>query len=73
MSRLIGVEFPDKNSVLTSIQIDFMKPSYPQDKLIFEANLVNKSDSTKALEFKCNILRNQKILCRGIVNAIWIP
>ena len=73
MSRLIGEELPDKNAVLTSIQIDFMKPSHPQDKLIFEANLVNKSDSTKALEFKCNILRNQKILCRGIVNAIWIP
>ena len=73
MSRLIGEELPDKNTVLTGVQIDFIKPSYPEDKLIFEANLVTKSDSTNALVFKCNILRDKKILCRGIVNAQWIP
>jgi len=73
MSRLIGQELPDKNAVLTGIQIDFIKPSYPEDKLIFEANLITKSDSTNALEFKCNILRDQKTLCRATVKAVWLP
>ena len=73
MSRLIGQELPDKNAVLTGIQIDFIKPSYPGDKLIFEANLITKSDSTNALEFKCNILRDQKTLCRATVKAVWLP
>ena len=73
MSRLIGQELPDKNAVLTGIQIDFMKPSYPGDKLIFKADLIIKSDSTHALEFKCNISRDQKILCSGIVKALWLP
>jgi len=72
MSRLIGQELPDKNTVLTGIQIDFMKPSYPGEKLIFEAHLFTKSDSTNALEFKCNISRDQKILCRGMVKAVWM-
>ena len=73
MSRLIGQELPDKNSILTSIKIDFMMPCFVNDQLIFGADLVNKSNATYALEFKCSISRNRKIMCRGIVNAIWRP
>jgi acyl dehydratase len=71
MSRLIGQELPDKDAILTSISIEFNRPCFAQDKLFFEAELVNKSDATCALEFKCNISRGGQILCRGIVNAIW--
>ena len=35
MSRLIGQELPDKNSILTSIKIDFMMPCFANDQLIF--------------------------------------
>jgi 3-hydroxybutyryl-CoA dehydratase len=71
MSRLIGQELPDQNAMLTGIQIDFMQPSFPGDELIFSADLITKSDATSALEFKCLISRDKKILCRGIVSAVW--
>lgn len=73
MSRLIGQELPDKNVIMTGIQMDFMKPSFPEDRLFFSADLINKSDSTFSLEFKCDILRDQEKLCRGKVKALWIP
>ena len=70
-SRLIGQELPDQNAILTGIQMDFIQPSFPDDELIFEADLITKSDSTHSLEFKCLISRDKKILCRGLVSAIW--
>ena len=73
MSRLIGQELPDKNAILTGIQMDFIKPCFPDNELIFEADLVSKSDAAYALEFKCQITREKKILCRGKVSAVWRP
>jgi len=73
MSRLIGQELPDRNAILTSIQMDFMAPCFPDENLIFTANLINKSNATHALEFKCHILRDKKIMCRGKVEAVWRP
>lgn len=73
MSRLIGQELPDKNAILTSIKVDFIKPCYPEDKLFFSATLLTKSESTKGLEFDCNISLNHKTLCKGKLEAIWKP
>jgi len=73
MSRLIGQELPDKNAILTNIQMDFMLPCFPYDELIFRAELMNKSEATYALEFKCCISKDGKTMCRGIVSAIWRP
>lgn len=71
MSRLIGQELPDKNSILTGIQMNFILPCFPDDQLLFGADLINKSESTHAIDFKCFISKNGKTLCRGMVNAIW--
>lgn len=73
VSRLIGKELPDNNSIFTGVQMNFIKPCFPDDELIFSSNLINKSDSTYALEFDCKILRKLEILCRGKVEAIWKP
>ena len=73
MSRLIGQELPDKHAVLSGIHMEFNRPSFPEDALIFEAKLINKSDATFVLEFKCHISRSDEILCRGKANAIWRP
>ena len=73
MSRLIGQELPDQNAILTGVQIDFMKPSFPGEKLMFDANLVMKSNATYALDSKCQISRDNKTLCRGRVKAVWLP
>lgn len=71
MSRLIGQELPDQHAILTGIQMDFIQPSFPDDELLFDAELVMKSDATHALEFKCRIIRSNETLCRGRVTAIW--
>jgi 3-hydroxybutyryl-CoA dehydratase len=73
MSRLIGQELPDKNSILTNIKMDFVSPCFPDEKLIFTAKMINLSDSTYSFEFKCSILRESQILCRGMVGAVWRP
>jgi 3-hydroxybutyryl-CoA dehydratase len=72
-SRLVGQELPDKNAILTGIQINFMLPCFPDDQLIFGADLINKSEATYALEFKCSVSRDGIAMCRGIVNALWRP
>ncbi len=73
ISRLIGQELPDKNAMLISVQMDFILPCYPEDKLTFGADLINKSDATHSLEFKCCILMGRKTMCRGLVSAVWRP
>jgi acyl dehydratase len=73
MSRLIGQELPDNNAMLIGIQMDFISPCYPDDKLIFGADLINKSDATHSLEFKCHIFMDRKTLCRGLASAVWRP
>ena len=71
ISRLIGEELPDKNSILTGLTIDFFQPCYIDENLTFKAILSFKSDSTKALEFKYRISNQDKLLCKGKVNSIW--
>lgn len=73
MSRLIGEELPDKHSMLTSIKMEFLNPCLLNEPLIFFAELTEKSDATSFLEFKCKILNNHVISCRGSVNAVWRP
>jgi len=73
MSRLIGQEMPDKNAILTGIQMDFMLPCFPDDELIFSANLFDRSEAAHALNFKCRISRDGITMCRGMVSAIWRP
>ena len=72
-SRLIGEELPDRHSILTNINMEFISPGFAEDDLEFEAILVRKSDSTSSLEFKCRIFfaLDGKTLCRGTVGAIW--
>lgn len=73
MSRLIGEEMPDKNSIIISIQMDFLLPCFPGDKLIFTSNLTSKSNSTNTYRCKCKIIRDEKTMCKGTVEAIWKP
>jgi len=73
MSRLVGQELPDNNAILTGVKMDFLGPCFPGESLVFAAELVNKSDSTLALDFKCRVLRGEKLLCRGTVSAVWMP
>lgn len=73
MSRLIGEEMPDKNSIMMGIQMEFLSPCFPEDDLVFSANLVSKSESTYTYQCKCKIIKGTKVTCQGTVDAIWKP
>ena len=73
MSRLIGEEMPDKHSIIIEIQMDFLSPCFPEDELMFSADLTSKSDSTRTYQCKCKIIKDNKIMCKGSVRAIWKP
>ena len=73
ISRLVGQELPDKNAILTGIQLDFFQPAFLGNELDFLAELSLISEATQSLEFKCKINHGDKNLCRGRVFAIWRP
>ena len=73
ISRLIGQELPDNHAILAGIKMDFLKPGFPNEKLLFDAELTMKSDATYALEFKCCITSSNKTITRGSATAIWRP
>jgi 3-hydroxybutyryl-CoA dehydratase len=70
-SRLIGHEVPDQNLVMTDLKLNFKKPTYPNNKINFKAEIVNISEATKYIEFKCQFSNNNVILINGNVSAIW--
>ncbi len=71
ISRLIGQELPDSHAILTGLSLDFMSPAFVDEELRFEASLVNRSEATYSLSFKCRITRGGKSLCRGTASAVW--
>lgn len=71
VSRLIGQELPDTHAILAGLNLDFMSPAFVDEELRFEGTLVNKSDATFSLGFKCRITRAGKSLCRGTASAVW--
>ncbi|MDA7544116.1 MaoC/PaaZ C-terminal domain-containing protein [Alphaproteobacteria bacterium] len=73
MSRLIGEEMPDKNSMIMEVQMEFLSPCFPKDALIFSADLTSKSDSTRTYQCKCKIIKDKQVMCKGTVGAIWKP
>lgn len=73
MSRLIGEEMPDKNSMIIDIQMDFILPCYPEDNLLFSSDLTSKSNSTRTYQCKCKISRENRVVCKGRVTSIWKP
>ena len=71
VSRLVGQELPDTHAILTGLSLNFTSPAFVDEQLRFESTLVNKSDATYSLGFKCRITRGGKSLCRGTASAVW--
>ena len=49
----------------------FFKPAFPDEDLMFHAQLKSKSDATHALHFKFYIESGSKKIAKGSVDAIW--
>lgn len=71
VSKLIGQMMPDDNLIILGFVIDFLKPTYLNDEIIFEAKLVEKNQSVSTLVFNFFFIQNQIKTCKGRVEAVW--
>lgn len=55
ISEFVGMEFPGENSILQSVQVEFKKPNYLNDRLRFEAAVEQKIDAVKTVVLKFEI------------------
>lgn len=49
LSHFIGMRFPGKTALLTSVEIRYTSPCYLGDQLVLEATVTNKIDDSRAL------------------------
>ena len=71
VSKLIGQMMPDNNLIILGFVIDFLKPTYLNDEISFEAKLVEKNQSVSTLVFSFFFKQNQIKTCKGRVEAFW--
>jgi len=71
VSRLIGEELPDKDYILTSVNINFQNPGYVNQVLTFNAEVIFASEATKSIEIKFYIRNSDLVICRGRCTALW--
>jgi len=56
ISHFVGVEFPGKNSLLQSVQIQYKAPNYIGDTIALEAKVTQKVDALKVVVLTIHIL-----------------
>lgn len=74
LSRLYGEYLPGGTSICIKQSAEFVRPYFIGDKLTVEGKVVGKIDSTKFVEIKSEIYRNNKELIfrgNGIVQVIF--
>ncbi len=71
-SRLIGVYCPGEHGVYLSQTLNFKKPIFPGDEIFVSGVVIDKSESTKIITFKTEILKNNKVAIEGVARAIII-
>tara|TARA_B110000977_G_scaffold201659_1_gene297549 strand:+ start:597 stop:1013 length:417 start_codon:yes stop_codon:yes gene_type:complete len=59
-SRLVGVYLPGKYALLNSINIDFLKTVYINDKLHVEGKIIELDRRFKIINIKSKIIRENK-------------
>jgi 3-hydroxybutyryl-CoA dehydratase len=59
-SRLVGVYLPGKYALLNSINVDFLKTVYVNDKLYVEGKIVKLDCRFKIINIKSKIIRQNK-------------
>ena len=55
LSHFIGMEFPCKNTIIQSVNIEFKQPNYLGDQLKLEAIVDQKSEAVKTVILKVTI------------------
>lgn len=64
-STLVGMYCPGKNCLYLSQEIKFMKPIYPNQKVVVMGTVTNKIEALKIMFIKTEILIDGKVVVRG--------
>lgn len=64
-STLVGMHCPGKNCLYLSQEIEFMKPIYPNQKIIVKGTVINKVEALKILNIKTEVLVDGVIVIKG--------
>tara|TARA_B110000014_G_scaffold259639_1_gene247817 strand:+ start:2693 stop:3124 length:432 start_codon:yes stop_codon:yes gene_type:complete len=64
LSRMVGMYLPGKHALYASQSLEFQNPCFIGDKIIVSSIITDKSDSTKIIKIKSNIInqKNQTLL-----------
>ncbi len=68
LSYFVGELLPTKEVIIHSQKIDFKKPVYLNDKLLFEAKVSGVYESVNAIEFKYKFFKSDRqIAAKGLI------
>lgn len=69
-STLIGMHCPGRNSIYLSQTLQFKKPLFPGDSLTVQGTVISKSDSTRIVTLKTEILARGEVAVTGEAKAL---
>ena len=73
-SKLIGMDIPGKNAILISQSFSYNKPAYPQDKLRYQAEIVNLDKRFLVVKIKVDVHNDDRIhIANGIFTLKFHP
>lgn len=64
-STLVGMYCPGKNCLYLSQEIEFIKPIYPNKKVIVKGTVINKVGALKILDIKTEVLVDGIVVVKG--------
>lgn len=73
ISELIGMRLPGRNSVWSSLTLDFLQPVYVDQAVQLEAVVARASAGTGLVELKLTLRRDGRKLSRGRAEVILVP
>jgi acyl dehydratase len=72
VSQLIGMRLPGRDSVWSSIALQFRQPLYVDQIAKVEGVIINRSESTKMLDIKLTVRANGKLLASGKAEVLFV-
>ena len=71
LSRLVGMYLPGKNALYFSQTLNFQAPSFIDDEITIEGEVIDKSSATKIVTIKTSIHnQNKECIVDGIAKVI---
>ena len=64
-STLVGMHCPGKNCLYLSQTLNFRTAIFPGDTMLVKGTVINKSESTKIITLKTEILKQEKVIVNG--------